>query len=93
MGKIGNELLERIYYGEINFSEFFDVRRNEPFLSEKKKFKEVKAQFHDKLPDDLKREFEEFIDLAVQEHAMEHATMFGEGMKLGAKLMLELLMD
>lgn len=91
MSRIMDSILEQLFYGNINVSEYFSPDKDSLFQKEKMAYKENEKRFHDRLPPDLCREYEELVTEAVDFVSMEYVVYFKEGARMGAKLLMDLL--
>lgn len=86
-------ILERLFYGDINVAEFFDPNKSNLFKEDREKYKKREEVFHDKLPAELRREYEEVYTDCITGSAMQNAIYFREGAKIGAMIMLDFLSE
>lgn len=72
MSRVMDSILEQLFYGNINVSEYFSPDKDSLFKDEKMTYRENEKKFHDRLPPDLCKEYEELITEAVDFVAMEN---------------------
>lgn len=85
------KIIEQLYYGEININEYFDPKSKKPFKEALHNNLETETTFLERLPDEMKNDFEQLIQNLIESASMEYVSMFTEGFQLGARLMLEIL--
>ena len=84
------KIIEQLYYGEINVAEYFNPLKKEPFAEALAKGRASEEAFHEKLPDDMKHDFELVLQNRIDSASMEYVNVFSEGFRLGARVMLDI---
>lgn len=93
MEKRVETILERLFYGGINVAEFFDPNKSGLFKEDREKYKKQEEVFHDKLPPELRREYEDVYTDCIIGSSMQNAIYFREGAKIGALIMMDFLSE
>jgi len=83
-------IIEKLYYGEINIGEYFNPQTKEPFAEAIAEGQEKENEFYEKLPDDMKHDFELVLQNRIDSASMEYVNMFSEGFRFGARVMLDI---
>ena len=83
-------IIEKLYYGEINIGEYFNPMKKEPFATAIAKGQSKESEFYERLPDDMKHDFEIVLQNRIDSASMEYVNMFSEGFRLGARVMLDI---
>ena len=87
------KMIEKLYMGEINVNEFFDPRTKGSFAKTIKATNELENAFCATLSPEQKSLFYQLMERRVDTTSLEYINMFSEGFRMGARLMLEVMLD
>lgn len=88
-----NKMLEKLYMGKININEFFDPRTKGPFAKTIKATYELENAFCAALSPEQKALFYQLMERRADATSMEYINMFSEGFRMGARLMIEIMVN
>lgn len=96
MKTISEALMEKLYDRGVRFSEGFESLKSEPFLHYKQEYEAMEKDFRQKLSRasaELETAYQDLMIKAEDVADMQYYTLFLEGARTGARLMLELLAE
>lgn len=96
MKTISEELVEKLYNRGVRFSEDFEPLKSEPFLYYKQEYEQMEKAFRKQLSlnsAELENFYQELMIKAKDVADMQYYTLFLEGARTGARLILELLAE
>lgn len=93
MKSISDTLVEKIYDKNAGLTDDFEPLDSEPFLANKREYLEKESRFHESLraDPDLCQAYEDFKVAGKDVLNMMYFSLYEEGAKTGAKLMLDLI--
>ena len=93
MKSMSDTLIEKIYERNAGFSDEFKPLGSEPFLLNKKEYQEKEAKFYEVLQGypELYKEYKSLKVSAKDVLNMVYLSVYQEGERTGARLMLELI--
>lgn len=96
MKTTSESLMEKLYDRGVRFSEGFESLKSEPFLHYKQEYEAMEKDFRKQLSRnsaELETAYQELMIKAEDVADMQYYTLFLEGARTGARLMLELLAE
>ncbi|MGN1193468.1 MAG: hypothetical protein ACI4S0_12445 [Dorea sp.] len=96
MKTTSESLMEKLYDRGVRFSEGFEAMESEPFLHYKQEYEKMEKSFRQQLSRnsaELETAYQELMIKAKDVADMQYYTLFLEGARTGARLMLELLAE
>jgi len=87
-----NSIIEEIYYGSANPSEFINVT-NEDYNTLSADVSDLRKRLSESFNEETKITFLNFLDKHCEKHSVEKCCKFIEGFRLGAKIMLDVMKD